>query len=401
MTTRDLDEALGRPLRIAVVGNGASIHTNLRSRAIAATGHAVRLITVGPTLPAHGIDVRTRPLPRSLLDALRAFQSFQRDLQDFAPDLLHVHYAGGRLGSLALASGIKPLVVTVMGGDVQPEQHPKGAHWVDRRTTARLLEEADLLLAKSEALRSDIAGYGDYAGKTEIVRWGIDPARFVRDPVREESLRRRLELPQGPLLLSPRILRPLYNTHLIVEAMPQILDRSPKAFLLISRQGEDPAYGQSLRELASALGVTASLRFLDPLEHDLMPNLLSMTSVAVSVPFADGLPQTLFECLASQTPLVLGRLRAYEELVEHDREVLFTDLDPSAIAAAVSRLLLDPELATRLSTAGLARIREQASLPEEAQRVGGFYRRVLAGGRRPSPLGPRILDAASLAFRRG
>ncbi len=395
------EEALRRSLRIAVVGNGASIHTILRTQAIAELGHSVRLVTVGATLPSQGIEVRTRPLPRSPLDGLRAFGSFQKDLRDFAPDLLHVHYAGGRLGSLALASGIKPLVVTVMGGDVQPEQHPGGPHWFDQRTTARLLEEADLLVTKSEALRSYIAHYGDYASKTEIVRWGIDPARFVRDPARGEDLRRRLGLPQGPLLLSPRILRPLYNTHLIVEAMPQILDRCPQACLLISRHGEDAAYAQRVRERAGALGVTASLRFLDPLDHDVMPDLLSITRVAVSVPFADGLPQTLFECLASQTPLVLGRLPAYEEIVQHEREVLFTDLAAPAIAAAVLRLLLEPGLARRLSAAGLARIREQASLPEEARRVAGFYRRVLAGRPRPSPLGPRLLDAVSLGFRRG
>lgn len=395
------EEPLARPLRIAVVGNGASIHTILRTQAIAALGHTVRLITLGPTLPSQGIEVRTRPLPRSPFEGLRAFRSFQKDLRGFAPDLLHVHYAGGRLGSLALASGIKPLVVTVMGGDVQPEQHPDGPHWLDQRTTARLLAEADLLLTKSEALRSHIARYGDYASKTEIVRWGIDPARFMRDPVRGEELRRSLGLPQGPLLLSPRILRPLYNTHLIVDGMPQILERCPQACLLISRLGEDPAYAQSLRERAHALGVTAALRFLDPLDHDLMPDLLSITSVAVSVPFADGLPQTLFECLASQTPLVMGRLRAYEEIVQHEREVLFADLAAPAIAAAVLRLLLEPGLATRLSTAGLARIRGQASLPQEARRVAGFYRRVLTSGRRPSPLGPRLLDAMSLGFRRG
>jgi glycosyltransferase involved in cell wall biosynthesis len=271
----------------------------------------------------------------------------------------------------------------------------------DRRATERLLKEADLLLAKSATLQRNIARYGDYAEKTEVVRWGIDTARFARDRIRGEALRRKLDLPEGPLLLSPRILRPLYNIHLIIEAMPEILVRCPEAFLVVSRHGEDLAYGDRLRQRVAALGLTGSVRFIDPVDHDGMPDLLSITNVVVSVPFSDGLPQTLFESLASETPIVLGRLAAYGEIVQHEREVLLTDLNAPAIASAASRLLLDHELAFRLRAAGLKRIREQASLPEEARRVAGFYRRVLTDPCRNSPLGPRLLDAISLAFRRG
>ena len=384
-----------------MVGNGATVHALVRGAAIAALGHEVRLVTLGPVLPHPGIDVRTRPLPRNPLSGFRAFVSFQRDLRDFQPDLLHVHYAGGRLGSLALASGIKPLVVTVMGGDVQPEQHMGAVTALDHRTTRRLLREADLLLAKSTALRNDIAHYGDYAAKTETVRWGIETARFKRDAAQGLSARLKLGLGEGPLLLSPRTLRPLYNIHLIVEAMPAILTTSPEALLLVSRHREDPEYAARLLQRVSDLGIDRSVRFIDPIEYDDMPGLLATTSVVVSVPFSDGLPQTLFESLASQTPIVLGRLAAYDEIVHDGREVLLADLDAGSIAAAVSRLLIDRELAVRLTTAGLRRIHDEGSLRDEAQRVVSFYRRVLANPERLSPLGPRVLDAFSLALRRG
>jgi glycosyltransferase involved in cell wall biosynthesis len=112
------------------------------------------------------------------------------------------------------------------------------------------------------------------------------------------------------------------------------------------------------------------------------------------------LPQTLFEALASATPAVIGRLEAYEEVVRDGREALFAELEPGAIAAALARLLLDPELARRLTEAGLARVREVASLKREAERVEGFYARLLAGPRpRPDPLPLRLLDAATLLLR--
>jgi glycosyltransferase involved in cell wall biosynthesis len=384
-----------------MVGNGATVHALVRGGAIASLGHTVRLVTLGPVLEHRGLEVRTRPLPTNPIAGVRAFMSFQRDLRDFEPDLLHVHYAGGRLGSLALASGIRPLVVTVMGGDVQPEQHMGAATSLDHRTTARLLREADLILAKSIALRADIARYGDFASKTETVRWGIETARFKRDRAVGESTRRRLGLPDGTLLLSPRILRPLYNIHLIVDAMPAILAARPDAVLLVSRHREDPEYAARLRRRVSELGIDRQVRFIEPIGYDDMPGVLSATAVVVSVPFSDGLPQTLFESLASETPIVMGRLSAYEEIVENGREVLLAGLDANSIASAVSRLLTETGFADRLVKNGLRRILEQASLPDEARRVESFYRRILARPRTASPFGPRILDAASLAFRQG
>ncbi len=384
-----------------MVGNGATVHALVRGAAIASLGHAVRLVTLGPVLPVPGIEVRTRPLPRTALEGFAAFRSFVRDLRDFHPDLLHVHYAGGRLGSLALASGIKPLVVTVMGGDVQPEQLMGRAGALDLRTTRRLLQEADLLLAKSRALAAEIQRYGDYAGKTEVVHWGIDVARFEAKPGAGAAMRKKMDLGDAPLLLSPRILRPLYNIHLIVEAMPEILRQRPDVTLLISRHREDVGYAAKLRQRVSKLGIEGSVRFIEPVAYDDMPGLLAATSVVVSVPFSDGLPQTLFECLAAGTPIVLGRLDAYGEMVEHEREVLLADLEAPSIAGAVSRILNEAGLAPRLREAGRKRILEAASLPEEARRVEALYRGVLERGRRGSPLGPRILDAVSLAFRGG
>lgn len=384
-----------------MVGNGATVHALIRGAAIASLGHAVRLVTLGPVLPAPGIEVRTRPLPRTALEGFAAFRSFVRDLRDFHPDLLHVHYAGGRLGSLALASGIKPLVVTVMGGDVQPEQLMGRAGVLDHRATERLLREADLILAKSMSLRKDIARYGDYAAKTETIRWGIEAGRFKRDEGRGQAIRQRLGLPEGPILLSPRILRPLYNIHLIVAAMPGVLAHNPDAFLLISRHREDPEYLETLRRLVAALGIEKHVRFMDPIGYDDMPGLLSASSMVISVPFSDGLPQTLFESLASETPIILGRLAAYDELVRDGNEVLMAEFNAESIASAASRLLRDASLASRLRIAGLSRIQEEASLPDNARRVESCYRRVLAVPRRPSPLAPRVLDAMSLAFRRG
>lgn len=386
---------------MAVVGSGRSVHVVVRAAAIAARGHAVRLVTLGDVLPSQGIEVKTRPLPRSLLEAASAARGFFRDIAAFEPDLLHLHYAGGPLGTLATLSSVRPLVATVMGGDVLPERHPGGMSWLERRASRRVLEEADLILAKSDALRPAIARFGDFAGRIETVRWGIDPARFHRQPEAARRLREALGLrPADRAILSPRTINAVHNVHLLVDAMPRILQVAPRAVLLLTEQGADAAYKRRLLARISELGLLDRVRFVGGRLHDDMPALYSLSELAVGIPVADGLPQSLFEAMACGTPSVLGRLPAYAEAVEDGKTALLVELRAEAVAEAVLRLLTEAPLRESIAAAGLARVAEIASLPREAERVEGFYRRLAAEPRRRRRRLALSLDALSLLARR-
>jgi glycosyltransferase involved in cell wall biosynthesis len=383
-----------------MVGNGRTVHALVRGAAIAARGHAVRLVTLGPVLSMAGIEVCTRPIPGSLPAAVRAARGFFHDLHSFRPDLLHVHYAGGKLGTLASLSRVRPLVVTVMGGDVQPEQHAGGRPALEGRATRRLLAEADLILAKSDALRREIAAHGAIDEKVHTVRWGIDPESVRRRPDEARALRSELRLrSDDQVVLSPRILRPLYNIHLLVEAWPLVLARVPRALLLISEHRADEDYRRRLDARVTALGLGERVRFVGALGHEEMPAFYTLAEVMVSVPFSDGLPQSLFEAMACETPAVVGRLAAYDEVVKDGEHALLADLEPGAIAAAVIRLLEDPALAARLTRAARERVLAVASLPREAARVEALYAELLARPRRRAALAPRLLDGATLFLR--
>jgi hypothetical protein len=81
-------------VKILMVGNGRSVHVTARSAAMAARGHHVRLVTLGPVLAAPRVEVRTRPIPSGLLAAMWAARGFLSDVRSFVPDVLHLHYAG-------------------------------------------------------------------------------------------------------------------------------------------------------------------------------------------------------------------------------------------------------------------------------------------------------------------
>jgi glycosyltransferase involved in cell wall biosynthesis len=387
-------------MKVAVVGNGRSVHVAGRSAGMAARGHSVRLVTLGPVVAAPGVEVRTRPIPASVPAAIRAARAFLSDVKSFAPDVLHLHYAGGKLGTMATLTDCHPFVVTVMGGDVLPEQHPGGMSWLERRATRRVLQVADLILVKSDALRAAVAAFGPES-PVETVRWGIDPAVFHRDADAAAALRRRLELDPGDrIVVSPRILAPLYNVHLIVEALPAVLARVPQTMLLVTEYAADPAYRRRVEEAAVALGVIARVRFVGRLEHQEMPGLYSLADLVVSVPSSDGLPQSLFEAMACGAPVVLGRLSAYQEVVRDGESAILVDLQPAPLASAMVALLESPVRAAAVARAALARIREVADLSTEVARVEAFYQRALASSRlhRRSWAG-RLGDIAGLFAR--
>ncbi len=388
-------------MKIVVVGNGRSVHVAGRSAAMAARGHAVRLVTLGPVLDAPGVEVRTQTIPTGIRAAIGAARSFFGDVKSFAPDLLHLHYAGGKLGTMASLTDVHPFVVTVMGGDVLPEQHAGGMSWLERRATRRVLQAADLILVKSDALRPAVAALGAADAPVETVRWGVDPAVFHRDADAAAALRQRLGLdPRERVLLSPRILAPLYNVHLMVEALPAVLARVPEAVLLVTEYAADPAYRRRVERLAAELGLISRVRFIGRLEHRDMPALYSLADVVVSVPSSDGLPQSLFEAMACGAPVVLGRLNAYGEVVRDGESAVLVDLQPATLASAILALLESPARAAAVARAALARVHEVADLRGEVARVEAFYQRAVASARtrRGSWVG-RFADIAGLVVR--
>jgi glycosyltransferase involved in cell wall biosynthesis len=306
------------------------------------------------------------------------------DVRSFQPDLLHLHYAGGRLGSLALLTDFRPLVVSVMGGDVLPEQHHGGLSQRSRRATRRILERADALLVKSDSLLPAVSAFADVGRKAHVVPWGVDPREFFPDPEGAAAWRRRLKLAEDALVvLSPRLLRPLYNIHLIVEAFAEVARSLPQAVLLLAEYGADEVYRRGLEAEIDRLGLRHRVRLIGAVPHAEMRGLYSAAAAVVMAPSSDGLPQSLFEALSCGAPVLLGHLPAYSEVVENERSALFVELNAQSIAAGLGRLLVDERLRTSLSREGRIAVSRKASLPDDVERVIRIFETVRA---QPGPM---------------
>jgi glycosyltransferase involved in cell wall biosynthesis len=337
-----------------------------------------------------------RPLRGALYHGLSALDLL-RALRASRADVVHVYYAYSYYAWIAGLLGCRPLVVTVMGGDVLfAEQGDPGP--VGKWLTVRLLRQADYITSQSHFLSRTVERLGVSSGKTERILWGVPPDEF--GPRDAAELRRTLGLePESRIILSPKILQPFYRVHLVVEAMAIVRRSIPQAVLVVSEYAADPSYREQIARRIEELDLSEHVLFVGQIPYGQMPSYYSLADVSIGIPSSDSMPQALFEAMACGTPTILSRLPRYEEIVQHEESAYFVDPDPEAIAAGIIRTLDDEVLRNGIAERGRRIVVEQANLDKEAARVEKRYRELLATIRpRAFSLGA-LLSASAAAAR--
>jgi glycosyltransferase involved in cell wall biosynthesis len=105
-----------------------------------------------------------------------------------------------------------------------------------------------------------------------------------------------------------------------------------------------------------------------------MPLYYSLADAVVAAPSSDGMPQSLFEALACEAPVVLARLPCYDEFVRHEESALLVERTPRALADAVVRLWSDDELRARLTRRGRGLVAGKADLDRNLDGLEARYR---------------------------
>jgi glycosyltransferase involved in cell wall biosynthesis len=122
-------------------------------------------------------------------------------------------------------------------------------------------------------------------------------------------------------------------------------------------------------------------------ERDDVPELLASSAIFVLSSRSEALPVSVLEAMAAGLPVVATRVGGVPELVvEGETGLLVPPSDPAALAAALQRLLDEPELRARLGAAGRARVQEHFAVDSFAESHLDVYRRALAAKGLPLPV---------------
>ena len=379
--------AASNQLRILMIGPVNSPHMEHLAQAMAKRGHLVA--TGGAVwgdglppsrLPDEGIPVSAMTWPQPLW--------IRRLVRSFRPHVIHANWMP--FAAVAALGRARPLVAMAWGSDVYL------AGGLQQRANRFALRRADAAVADSAALVGRLAELGAPQDRLMLLNWGVDIAHFNPATASQKSaLKASLGLGEGPVVISPRGFKDLYNPTVVLAAFERVLAQHPDAQLVLKHNGDQ------VPDLGTLSG-SGQVRVVGRVPYEEMAQYFRAADVCLSIPRTDSSPRSVWEAMACGCACVLSDLPWVSELIDADRHALVVPVQSGAVAEAISRLLADPELRRSITDSARALVEEHRDAVKEMDRLEQLYFR-LAGfsGRAPSDsTASSSTDASSAANRR-
>ena len=260
---------------------------------------------------------------------------------EWAADHIHCHWAGTTATMALIASEISgiPWSLTTHRSDIVGN---------------------NLLIEK--ATNASMVRAISHDGKRMLVERGLKPDCITVLPIGVSvPERREFEPPASPVILCPADLLPVKGHRYLLHAWRMLQDRGMKPELWLAGQGE---LRSELQRLTYSLGLSAHVKFMGTVPHAKLLEFYATDSVsAVVLPSIDlggghheGIPVSLVEAMSYGIPVVATRTGGIPELIESGTGLLVPPSDPSALANAIQRLLLEPVFSQQLGATGRSHI---------------------------------------------
>jgi glycosyltransferase involved in cell wall biosynthesis len=381
------------PLRILGVGNARSVIFLRWAWRLSELGHQVHVVSDRLNEQPEELRALATYDVRSLgrLNGVRGVRRIRfgatiaRLASELEIDVIHGHYLLPYAFWAALGAR-KPLVVSPWGTDILVDAQ-KGGRDLRRAQTA--LSAADAVVVNSEANARAVRSLGVDPTRIEKIVWYADLARFAPEH-RDAGLRARFGWPDDSFVaLSLRNFRPDTNIDVVVRAFGDVAAAEPRARLLLAAKG-GPLQGE-IESLVERSGLRSRIAFCSAAEHEL-PALVASADVLVAMTRSDSTPSSLLEAMASGLPAICAHAASIDEwLAPEEGGELVPQHDEKALAAALLKLLRDPELRRRYGERNRLFVGEHVI--EAGPALETIYRRLLdsearligaAGARRPA-----------------
>ncbi|OON76744.1 glycosyl transferase family 1 [Streptomyces tsukubensis] len=412
-----------RPLRIALLsykGNpfcgGQGVYVRHLSRELARLGHEVEVIGAQPypvlddgvpltELPS--LDLYRQPDPfrtprpgeyRDWVDALEVATMWTGGFPEPLTFSLRArrHLAGrrgrfdvvhdnqtlgyGLLGGPSVLGA--PLVTTIhhpitvdRGLDLAAAEswHRKASvrRWYGfTRMQRRVARRLPSVLTVSGSSRQEIVDHlGVRADRIHVVHIGADTDLFSPDPAVAEV--------PGRIVTTSSADVPLKGLVHLIEALAKLRTENPDAHLVVvGKRAEDGPVDR----LIERYGLADRVEFVKGISDAELVDLVRGAQVACVPSLYEGFSLPAAEAMATATPLVATTGGAIPEVAGNDGETCLAvpPGDAGALAAALRRLLDDPELRRRLGAAGRERVLARFTWARAAQGTAELYRGAIA-----------------------
>jgi glycosyltransferase involved in cell wall biosynthesis len=167
-------------------------------------------------------------------------------------------------------------------------------------------------------------------------------------------------------------LEPYQGMDLLLESFAALsgLVAAPASLVVV---GGVPSHIARYRRRAAELGIERRVRFVGPKPVAMMQGLLEQADAVVSPRIrGDNTPMKIYSYLDCGKPIVATQIASHREILDGDVAVL-AEPQPAALAAAMGRVLADPEFGRRLAANAKRRAEERHHFSVYRRTLLDFY----------------------------
>jgi alpha-1,3-rhamnosyl/mannosyltransferase len=231
------------------------------------------------------------------------------------------------------------------------------------------------VIAISEAGRREVAAtLGLDPARIEVVHLGFGFGTERPALTAEAELRRRHGLGDAALVLTVSSSLRHKNLGRLLEAFAALDPGDAARLVVVGHAGRDQ---DALRDRAAALGLAERVVFTGWIEEADLEGFYAAASVFAYPTLMEGFGMPVLEAMRRRLPVACSNVSALPE-VAGDAAEYFDPYDVESIAAALRRLLANPERRAELIALGLERCR-RFTWEDTARRTLAVYRDVLDG----------------------
>jgi glycosyltransferase involved in cell wall biosynthesis len=285
-------------------------------------------------------------------------------IRELQPDVVNTHsgkdsFLAGIAGRL---SSFKPLIVRT--------RHL--AMPITSKTSYSLLPHK--VVTVSEHVRNYLVGAGVADEQVVAIPTGIDIARFSAAGV-SADLRKELGIaPSVPLIGTVGILRYRKGHHILLQAIPAVLQRFPDVIFLFAGNGPQE---DNIRQLIAAAGLEKSVLMLGL--RDDIPNLLNSIDLFVLPTLQEALGTSFLEAMAFGKAVIGCDVDGVGEVIKDGvNGFLVEPGNPGMLADRINRLLADRQLADAMGAAGKEIVMQGFTVERMCEGMLSLYQQLLA-----------------------
>lgn len=257
------------------------------------------------------------------------------------PDIINSHQPVPFIGDLAaFLTGNIPFVLTYHSGTMQKNKFLSDSitFLYEKLILPHTASKATKIICASNFVRNTLLK--KYAFKSTVIHPGVDISLFKPDPTTEKKENLIL------FICSSKNMHKLKGLYYLLEALKSL----PEVTLRIIGEKHDFTDKRFV-----SIGIKRG--------KDLVEEMQKATVLALpSIRHMEGFPMVLIEAMACQTPVIGTDQGGIPEVISDGIDgFIVPPKDSNALALAISKIVADKELATRMGHFGEAKVREKCT----------------------------------------